>query len=331
MKHIRVLLLGGSTIGNSGKPGERIDLFQLIDSMPEFKGKINFSFLDCTDIVGGYMMQPSDIIEASAEIRKAVREEGADGVVVIMGTDCLEEAAFGFELLAQDIDVPIVITGGMCTADMYTADGPGNLYDAVSAASSDALNGVGVVVVTNNWIHSAQYVQKLHPTGRFAFNSEFPLGMVIEGSVSLRTKPIRRKMPWLNPNKDNKKKVLLQHCYLGVDGNAISRVEEDGYDGIVVAGTGCCDVQPCIFNQLESLRKKYADNFPIVIGTRTGKGEPPITTYGDFVGSPSYIYEHYLMSGQLDCLKSRILLILLLMSDCTPAQIKESFRLYFRS
>lgn len=331
VKHIRVLLLSGATITATSTPGERIDLFALIRSMPQFQNKLRFSFKERADIIAGYMMQPKDIVEAAKEIRQAVREDGADGVVVVMGTDCMEEGSFGFELLLQDVDAPVVVTGGMCTSDMYSADGPANLFDAVSAAASDALRGVGVVVVTNGWIHSAQYVQKLHPTGRFAFQSEFPLGMVIEGYASLRNRPVRRKMPWLNVKSTEPKNVLLQYCYLGVDGKVFDHIEEDGYDGIVVAGTGCCDIVPAIFDKLEALRKKYGDKLPIVIGTRTGKGESPISTYGDFEGSPSYIYKNYLMTGQLDCPKARILLTLLLMSECTPEQIRESFHMYFRS
>ena len=36
-------------------------------------------------------------------------------------------------------------------------------------------------------------------------------------------------------------------------------------------------------------------------------------------------------TGQLDCLKARMLLILLLMSECTPEQIRESFHMYSRT
>lgn len=329
MKHIRILLLSGATCTATSTPGEKIDLLQLAQGMPEFAGKLQLSFSDRSDLAGGYMMQPADIVEAAREIRKAA-DEGANGVVVVMGTDCLEEGSFGMDLLTHDLNLPIVVTGGMCTADMYSADGPGNLFDAVNAAASDQLRGLGVVVVFNGWIHSAQYVQKVHPSNRAAFGSEFPLGMVCEGDVSIRCQPVRRHIPWLDP-KGDVKKVLLQTCYLGVDGKVFDHIEADGYDGLVVAGTGGCDVVPPIFDKLEQLRQKHGDRFPIVIGTRIGKGEPLMTTYGYFVGSPSYIAENYLITGQLDCLKARLLLTLLLMSGCTPQQIKDSFRMFYRA
>lgn len=329
MKHICILQLSGATIAGTSVPGKRVELFSLVSQMPEFQGRLTFSFRDRKDIVGGYMMQLTDIVEAAKEI-KAAANEGADGVVVIMGTDCMEEGSFGMELLTQEVEIPIVVTGGMCTADMYSPDGPGNLFDAVNVAACDEARGLGVVLVINGWIHSAQYVQKVHPSNRAAFSSEFPLGMVCEGDVSIRTRPTRKQMPWLEVKTDAKR-VLLQYCYLGMDGKLFSHVEEDGYDGIVVAGTGGCDVAVPIFDQLEALREKHGTKIPIVIGTRIGKGEPLMTTYGYAVGLPQYINENYLMTGQLDCLKARILLALLLMSECSYEQIRESFRMFYRT
>lgn len=329
MKHIRILRLSGATMLNAEYGAPKIDPRELIQAMPEFQDKLQFSYADRSDLAGGYMMQPTDIIEAVKEIQRAAHEDKADGVVVIMGTDCMEEGVFGFDLLTQDVDIPIVVTGGMRTHIMHSPDGSGNLFDAINAAASDQLRGLGVVVVFDGWIHSAQYVQKRHPTGCFAFQSEFPLGMVCEGEVSIRNRPIRRPMPWLAP-KGEPKNVLLQYCYLGVDGKVFDHVETDGYDGLVIAGTGGCDVAPSIFDKLEALRQKFGDKLPIVIGTRIGTGEPPTITYGYYVGSPSYIKENYLMTGQLDCLKARILLIFLLMSECTPSQIKQSFQMYYK-
>lgn len=60
-------------------------------------------------------MQIPDILEIVREVRKAIDEDQADGVVIIMGTDCMEEAAFAFETLLQT-DVPVVVTGAMRVA-----------------------------------------------------------------------------------------------------------------------------------------------------------------------------------------------------------------------
>lgn len=333
MKHVRALLLGGSTIADqvdaSGKR-RRTDLAEYIRSMHEFDGNIEISIVAREDIAAGYDMQIPDVLEIVREVRKAIDEDQADGVVIVMGTDCMEEAAFAFETLLQT-DVPVVVTGAMRVATVRGAEGPANLLNAIRAAASDALSGLGVVVILNEWIHSALYVQKLHPSNCAAFGSEFPIGMVAEGDVSIRTRPIRRKMPWINI-KTGIKDVLLQTCYLGMNAKVFDHIEEDGYAGIVVGGTGGCDIAKPVFEKLDALHEKYGDKLPIVVGTRIGKGEPFMVTYGDYKGSPSYFDKTgYLKTGQLDCLKARMLLILLLMSECTPEQIRESFHMYSRT
>ena len=103
MKHVRALLLGGSTIAAqvdaSGKPLGRADLAEYIRSMHEFDGNIEISIVTREDIAAGYGMQIPDILETVREVRRAIDEDKADGVVIVMGTDCMEEAAFAFETL----------------------------------------------------------------------------------------------------------------------------------------------------------------------------------------------------------------------------------------
>lgn len=68
-------------------------------------------------------MQIPDVLEIVREVRKAIDEDQADGVVIVMGTDCMEEAAFAFETLLQT-DVPVVVTGAMRVATSRGAEGP---------------------------------------------------------------------------------------------------------------------------------------------------------------------------------------------------------------
>ena len=123
MKHVRALLLGGSTIADqvdaSGKR-RRTDLAEYIRSMHEFDGNIEISIVAREDIAAGYDMQIPDVLEIVREVRKAIDEDQADGVVIVMGTDCMEEAAFAFETLLQT-DVPVVVTGAMRVAPVRGA------------------------------------------------------------------------------------------------------------------------------------------------------------------------------------------------------------------
>ena len=62
-------------------------------------------------------------------------------MVVVQGTDTIEESSFAFELLV-DTAKPIVVTGAMRNATDPGYDGPANLRDAVRCAADPALRGL---------------------------------------------------------------------------------------------------------------------------------------------------------------------------------------------
>ena len=83
-----------------------------------------------------------------------------DGIVLLTGTDSLEEIAFGLDLLL-DIRDPVVITAAMRPSDALGYDGFRNFRDAVAVAAAPQSTGNGVLVVISEEIHAAQYLRKL--------------------------------------------------------------------------------------------------------------------------------------------------------------------------
>src|SRR6266571_8667922 len=124
------------------------------------------------------------LFEIAAEIRAAQAEPGIDGVVVVQGTDTIEETAFLWDLVL-DRDEPVVVTGAMRISSDPGFDGPGNLLDAVACAASPALVGQGVVVVLAGSIDAADAVTKTHATALDTFKSldDGRLGSVEAGVV----------------------------------------------------------------------------------------------------------------------------------------------------
>src|SRR5436190_2250589 len=76
------------------------------------------------------------------------------------------------------------------TSGTISADGPANLYDAVSVAANSDAAGRGTLVVLNGEIHAARNVAKTNTTSVETFESpnRGPAGLVHTGKVT-----------WLNP------------------------------------------------------------------------------------------------------------------------------------
>lgn len=57
---------------------------------------------------------------------------------------------------------PVVIVGAMRPATAYSADGPANLLQAVSAAADPTSKDRGALITMNDRVGSAFYTQKTH-------------------------------------------------------------------------------------------------------------------------------------------------------------------------
>jgi L-asparaginase/Glu-tRNA(Gln) amidotransferase subunit D len=75
-----------------------------------------------------------------ADAISAALGEGFAGVVVIQGTDTIEETAYLLDLLVAS-EVPVVVTGSMRNPSLAGPDGPANILAAISVAASSCARG----------------------------------------------------------------------------------------------------------------------------------------------------------------------------------------------
>ena len=261
-----------------------------------------------------------DLVALAAEARRRLAA-GAAGIVVTQGTDTIEEVAFGLDLLVPG-PAPVVVTGALRNPSLPGADGPANLLSAVQVAASQDARGLGALVVLNEEIHSARFVQKTHTANPGAFRSRLvgPVGWVAEGRVRIALRLAGRQHLAV-PEGAADCPVALVTLAMGDDGRLLSAIEPLGFRGLVVEALGGGHVPVALIEPLTRL----AAAMPVVLASRTGCGEVLRCTYG-FPGSESDLLARGLIpAGALDGPKARLLLALLLRSGASRAQVAHSF------
>lgn len=244
----------------------------------------------------------------------------ADGVVVVQGTDTIEETSIALSALV-DRSVSLIVTGAMRGPLELGADGAANLRAAILAATDRRLRGLGACVVMNDEIHSAVYVQKANTASPSAFVSPGcgALGYVVEGKARLATLPAV-KVPKVKASGPFPA-VALVRVGLGDDGRLVGALRGCGYGGIVLEGMGVGHLPRPLLEHVDAL---LALQVPIVLARRDGGGSIFHETYG-YLGSESDLLGRGVVSaGLLSGLKARVLLQLILAAG-EPARIRECF------
>jgi L-asparaginase len=182
--------------------------------------------------------------------------------------------------------------------------------------------GLGTVVVLNDEIHAARFVQKTHTSNPATFRSPLagPVGYVFEDNVRIVTRPVGRRHIEL-PEETRDYPVALYTVGLGDDGRLLEQIGRLGYEGIVIEAFGVGHVPSVMAKPLESL----ANEMPVVLASRTGSGEVHRETYG-FTGSESDLLDRGLINaGMLDGPKARLFLSLLLRSGASKEEVAGEF------
>jgi L-asparaginase len=234
---------------------------------------------------------------------------GAAGVVIIQGTDTLEETAYFFDCLWPH-EEPVVVTGAMRHPGLPSADGPANLAAAVAVAAARNSRGRGSLLVLNDEIHAARWVRKGHSSLLNAFESfPGPLGLVVEGAP--RYFHPAYQLPAL-PRPLDVPTVPLIEATVDDDGSLLDWLN---VGGVVVAATGVGHVSAGMAEAISRAR------FPVVVASRTGAGTTFRATYG-FTGSESDLIERgAVMAGWLCPRKARVLLRLALGAQSPVADV----------
>lgn len=237
-------------------------------------------------------------------IRTAAADPTVDGVVVVQGTDVLEETAFFWDLTI-DAAKPVVVTGAMRSASDAGYDGPANLRDAMTVATTPAFADQGVVTCLAGAVHAADDVTKTHASALDTFQSlnDGPLATV-DGSVIqiLRRRTGRRRIAASRAAE----RVRLVIAHVAMDGAIIDALAPIGVDGLVVEATRAGNTAPALLEAAERVMRTGA---PVVLATRCAAGAAG-TGYAFPGGGATWVRAGALLPGHLTGPKARIALAL---------------------
>ena len=314
----RVVVLGlGGTIAmtGSGADGVTPDLSaqQLIDAVPGLAALgVDIEVVDFRRKPGASLTF-EDLHELTAAISSRLAA-GVDGVVVMQGTDTIEETSYLLDL-RHTRPQPVVVTGAMRNPTLAGADGPANVLAAIQVAADPAARNQGCLVVLADEIHAAHRVRKTHSTSGATFSSPDggPIGWIVEGQPRILNQITHRLTV---PAPTRLARVGLATISFDDDGTMIEAAAAR-LDGLVLAAFGVGHVPARLVPMLADL----AARIPVVLATRTGSGSTLSTTYA-FEGSERDLLSRNIIGAEyLHPLKARILLHCLLAADVERSSI----------
>lgn len=308
LPRVEVIALGG-TIASKPRPDGQgvipgLTADDLLEAVPAVRtlariGARTLASLPSVEIDLPLLMRLSALIASLCA-------EGVTGVVITQGTDTIEETAYLLDLLHRG-DCAVVVTGAMRHPSLPGPDGPANLAAAVACAASPAARGQGVLVVFDDQIHAAPWVQKRDTTATGAFWSPAPLGWLAEGQPCFRFRRPRGPVlapsdgtalpfvPILKPGLDEPPRMVEAALAAGAAG-LVAELSGGGHGTAAWA---------------EALGHAAA-RVPVVFASRTRGGRVLTRTYGQPGAEIDLMARGLVPAGDLDALKARLLLALLI-------------------
>ncbi|WP_415973156.1 asparaginase [Rhodococcus sp. 077-4] len=241
----------------------------------------------------------ADLDTIRSAVADALAEDGCVGVVVLHGTDTMEESALYVDLFHDDVR-PVVFTGAQRTADHPDPDGPSNIAAAVAAARSER----GVSIAFGGRLLPARGAIKKHTSELDAFRS----------AALERPNPL----PW-NPIAGIRVDIVA--LYPGADGAAIDACIDAGASGIVLEALGSGNTNARV---VHAVKEAVAAGVHVVVTTRVPFGETS-PTYGGGGGGHDLVDAGAVFSRELRAGQARIQLAALIASGATDVAVHNSF------
>jgi L-asparaginase len=327
-KNIVILATGGTIAGaaasgtQSGYTSGAVTIDAMLNAVPGIKDLANVKGEQISN-VGSQDMSFEIMLKLAKRINELLPQPNVDGIVITHGTDTMEETAYFLNLTVKS-DKPVVLVGSMRPSTAVSADGPLNLYNAVGVAVDPQARGRGVMLVMNDWIHSAHSLTKTSTTAVQTFMS--PLRGLI-GTAAYGKNDFYGTVPWKHTvnsefsvaGVDKLPRVDIIFGCADMSPDLIDAAAERGAKGIVIAGVGNGNMNKA---SLEAAGRAAKKGVVVVRSSRVATGN---------VGRNVEVNDDELnlvASDELNPQKARILLSLALLKNRTTKDIQRLFYEY---
>lgn len=265
----KVKLLGtGGTIASrlDYRTGAVIPAFtpgELYGSVPELADICN---LETEKLYGVFSenMGPEQWIGTALAIGREI-EKGVQGIVVGHGTDTMHHTAAALSFMVQNSPIPIVMVGSQRSSDRPSSDAALNLMHSVKTAAESDIAEVMVCMFgptsdEYGLLHQGTRVRKMHSSYRSTFRTigDIPIAMVSREKITpLRTDYRKRRADKnVTINTAFEEMVSIVYYYPNMKPDIIDSLTDNGYKGIVIAGTGLGHVNKPLYPALKRASEK---------------------------------------------------------------------------
>ena len=255
------LISTGGTIASTvdyrtGAVTAQFDAEDVLRAVPDLAGRANYRGRVVANILSENM-DPTIWRELAEAVHEEV-ENGADGVVVMHGTDTMQYTASALAFML-DLPVPVVFTGSQRSADRPSSDNVMNAVCAVEAAKSDCAEVLVCMHATEAddacALHRGTRVRKNHTSRRNAFET---VGAEPLGEVDYDTETVTFRRDYqprgdreLDIAPDLDPEVELLKFTPGMDPAMLESLA--GKSGVVIEGTGLGHVHTDLIPTIESM------------------------------------------------------------------------------
>ncbi len=217
-------------------------------------------------------MGPDQYKKLAISIGEEVKK-GTQGIIIGHGTDTMHHTAAAMSFMLQNLPIPVVMVGSQRSSDRPSSDAALNLMHAAKTAGHSDIAEVMVCMFgptsdEYGLLHQGTRVRKMHSSYRSTFRTigDTPIAMVSRDKITpIKTDYNKRRtdrnvtvLPFFE------ERVAIVYYYPNMHPDIIDSLTDNGYKGIIIAGTGLGHINKPVYPAIKRAIEKGVHIFMTV-------------------------------------------------------------------